>query len=438
MVGSATGAIREELLSAFGVALDAVDPVSAVRRALKRRDRTVLTGGAEFAVSGVVRLVAVGKAAVGMALGAYEALDDLIGEGLVVSATSAEGPPGMVMLTGAHPRPDESSLRAGGAAIDMAKRSSDKDLLLCLISGGGSALIEQPRRGLDLADLVKVQDALVEAGAPIHEMNLVRRHLSLVKNGGLAAEAGGAVLTLLISDVAGAPPSSIASGPTISDDTTPSDAREVLRRRLGERVWPSIVAALGSGVPTRYLADNHWEVVADGSMAGRAAAASLDRHGIPARVVDAQLSGEAADRGRQLVTEGQSGVSVLTGETTVAGSGSGKGGRNQEAALAAALAGAGEPGWVFAALGTDGVDGPTDATGAIVDGGSVSRGNAAGRDAADALRSHNSYDFLEASGDLVRTGPTGTNVGDIWILVRDRETTKYPADRQRRGPGDTR
>jgi hydroxypyruvate reductase len=230
--------------------------------------------------------------------------------------------------------------------------------------------------------------------------------MSQLKNGGLLAASGAArAITLLVSDVIDADPSVIASGPTLADDSTPSQAEAVIRHRLG--VDPP---RLGSRrEPGRH--HHRWQVIADGTIAAHAAAGVLE-----AEVWTTRLRGESSEQATAMVSARGEGAIVATGETTVTVRGPGVGGRNQEAALAAAIALDGGMGW-FAAIGTDGIDGPTDAAGAIVDGGSVDRMRSSGVDPARALASNDSNPALQASGDLVITGPSGTNVGDLWVAL---------------------
>jgi hydroxypyruvate reductase len=299
----------------------------------------------------------------------------------------------------------------------MAEESGDGDLLVALISGGGSSLAELPMEGLDMDDLLVVAREMMEAGAPIEELNCVRRHLSRIKNGGLLEAAGSMnVVSLLISDVVDSPPNVIASGPTMADETTAEQALRILEQRLGPRLSPTVRSALTrpAEVPPSG-ADHTWTVIANGETAAAAAASTLESAGV-LTTITTTLRGEAWKQAQSRVMNCTQGVSIFAGETTVSGATTGKGGRNQEAALAAAIAIAGRPGYTFAAFGTDGIDGPTDAAGAIVDSETVARGDALGLDAALHLESHDSNPFLAATGDLVTTGPTGTNVGDLWFV----------------------
>lgn len=390
--------MRDEILSAYRAALAAVDPERSTRAALERR--TLRPGG--------VWVAALGKAAPAMTRGAVDAVGDRFRQALVVTDHAEPLPKGCSMLLGSHPRPDGRSLTAGRALLSFVAEVPPADTLLVLVSGGGSALAEVPAPSLGVDAVADLLDDLMAVGTPIDELNVVRRHLSQFKNGGLAAATSAAhLITLLVSDVVDAPASTIASGPTLPDHTGPGDAADVVRRRLDRRL-PSVVFAVAPEHP-----DHDWEVVADGRIAVAAAAASID-----GSVWTDALRGEARTTALDMIEAcGPDEVLVAAGETTVTVTGSGAGGRNQEAALAAAIAIA-DTDTGFAALGTDGIDGPTDAAGAIVDGSSAARMRTAGVDPDQCLADHDSNRALAASGDLVTTGPSGTNVGDLWFVVR--------------------
>ena len=412
--------LRGRLEEAYLAALRAVDPAAAVRRHLRRRGDRVEVDGRPLPAVETVRVAALGKAAPGMTRGACEVLDDLVTEGVAVSDHPEPIPEPVRLLLGEHPFPGSGSLAAGKALLDLARHTRQGQLLLVLVSGGGSALAEAPLPGLTLEDLAEVQRRLMAAGTPIEELNCVRRHLSELKDGGLLrAASGGFVATLLISDVVDGPPSAIASGPTLADGSTPGDALAILEARLGAGTPRRVREALKQrAAPTGTDTPHVWSVVADGGTAAQAALQAGRGSGMPTRLVTTALRGEARDAAVAAMRSASGGISILAGETTVTGAVSGRGGRNQEAALAAAILIDGRAGWGFAALGTDGIDGPTDAAGAVVDWESARRGREKGLDPQDHLARHDSYPFLEASGDLVRTGPTGTNVGDVWMVVR--------------------
>lgn len=416
-----SGTLRRGLVDAFRAALSAIDPELVVPRHLRRDGDRLEVAGQSIVWSGSVAVLALGKAAAGMARGVHRALGGLPSTGVVITDHDEPVPAGWRLMLGNHPFPGPDSLEAGSAALELAGGLGTGDLLVALVSGGGSALAEAPADGLDLEELVAVQQALMAAGAPIEELNRARRHLSTLKNGGLARAAAPArVVTLLISDVIDGPVSDVASGPTLADHSTGAEAAEVIRSRLGSVAPVRALRTLEERPAPLPIPDHPHAVVADIDTAVRAAAARLGELGSVVWRETSRLRGEASREAGRVLEAARPGFTVLGGETTVTGASSALGGRNQEAALSAAVAIDGRPG-MFAALATDGIDGPTDAAGAIVDGGTVARGRSAGLDPAVQLRRHESHTFLEASSDLVRTGPTGTNVGDIWMIWRTED-----------------
>ncbi|HEV2150015.1 MAG TPA: DUF4147 domain-containing protein, partial [Longimicrobiaceae bacterium] len=346
--------------------------------------------------------------------------------------------PGVELWPASHPLPDTHGLAGAAAALETARAAGKGDLVLCLLSGGASALWPAPPAGVSLSDLAQTTERLLRAGAPIAETNVVRRHLSRIAGGGLARAAAPArLVTLAISDVVGSAPETIGSGPTVPDGTTYRDALEVLLRHSVE-VPPAVRAHLqrgdagevpenpGRGDPVFARASYH--VVADNREALAAAAEEAERLGYRTAVVADDLEGEAREVAGEVAAlargaHGEGGSArisaafLLGGETTVTVRGQGRGGRNQELALAAALQIEDEPGVVIAALGTDGRDGPTNAAGGMVDGETVGRGRAQGMEARDALERNDAHPFLRATGDLVVTGPTGTNVSDLVLVL---------------------
>lgn len=388
------------IAAALDAALAAVDPEEAVVRGL-----------AEIEVEAPETVLALGKAGPAMTRGALRSLGGA--STVVVVSDHPEPLPAGELLIGSHPVPDEASVAAGRALLDAAAHEGN---ILFLVSGGGSALAEVPADGLTLTDVATVYRLMLAHSVPIEDANTVRIHLSALKGGRLAAAAPGLVTTLAISDV-GPKPELIASGPTTSSGTVPEDALAVLERhRLVDVVPEAVISHLQSAAPPPPVV-GALLVVADGAMAVEAAASEIRRRGVSARVVTTQLSGDARERAAWLARAPDPGEVVLAaGETTVEVRGPGLGGRNQEAALAAALAIEGTD-LVFAAFGTDGVDGPTDAAGAVVDGETAGRIRASGVDPRVALDTSDSHTALAAGGALIRTGPTGTNVADLWMTV---------------------
>ena len=347
-------------------------------------------------------------------------------------------PAGATWHIAAHPVPDDRSVVAGRAVLGVAGAANDGDLMLLLLSGGASALMALPADGISLEDKQRASERLLNEGAEIHALNAVRKHLSAIKGGQLAAAAGGHVLTLAVSDVVGDEPSAIGSGPCVPDATTFADALMELDRHGGRARYPAAVVARFTAGVTGAISETPkagdprlsrsaarviggaWTAV-DGA---RAAAQSL---GYIVHVVEEPSTGEARLASRRLVdaalriaeTRGAQVCVLAAGEMTVRVVGTGRGGRNQECALAMARGlDAFGTAVVAASIGTDGVDGPTDAAGGVVDSTTLARAEAAGLGPPERyLDNNNSYVFLDELGDLVRTGPTNTNVGDLQVIL---------------------
>ena len=425
--------LREEALACLRAAIAAVEPERLVRHHL--RSPAAAPPGA-----GPVRLAAIGKAAAAMARGAAEALGERFAGGVVVSPPGTEGPlpAGCRAVTGGHPVPDAGSVAGGRAVLELAGSLGADDHLVCAISGGGSALMTLPPAGLSLADVQATTTALLRAGATIGELNAVRKHLDRLKGGRLAHAAAPAhTLGLVLSDVVGDPLDVIASGPLSPDPTSFSDAVEVLRRRGVLEETPAAVRAhLDAGLrgeveESPKEGDRCFErvvvrIVGNNELAAMGALAEAERRGYAGRLLTTELAGEAREAGRELARAalaeraagaGGPGCLVAAGETTVTVTGSGSGGRNQELALGAAEFLAGHEAVLLASAGTDGIDGPTDAAGAMVDGTTASRAAALGLDPAAALAGNDAYPFFRALDDLIVTGPTGTNVMDVQVVL---------------------
>ena len=421
---------RTTVLEILESALAEVEPDRAVHRALCYQDAALEVAGARFELADVdrVMLLAFGKAAPAMARAAVDELQGLDVEGLVISNHAELVSEGLELRVTGHPLPDERSASAARAALDLLQRAGEGDLVLCLISGGGSALLELPAAGISLADEQATVDVLLSSGADISQLNTVRKHLSAVKGGRLAQAADPAFLcTLILSDVVGSPLDVIASGPSVPDPTTYLDALAVLDRYdLRQRVPSAVIDHLETGreagideTPKTPYARQVVTVIGDGAAAAAGAATAARRAGMPVAIATTTMTGDARSQALRCLEQAGPGVTIFAGETTVKVTGKGRGGRNQEAALAAAGALAGDSATIFAALGTDGVDGPTEAAGAMVDGNTLARGTKLGLDAQRSLADNDSGTYLAATGDLLITGPTGTNVGDLWIVIRD-------------------
>jgi hydroxypyruvate reductase len=327
---------------------------------------------------------------------------------------------------------------AARRALHVSQSSGRDDLLIVLLSGGGSALMALPAEGITLQEKQQTARTLMQESADIYELNTVRKHLSAIKGGQLAAAAGGAVLSLAISDVVGDDLSVIASGPTVPDASTFAQALAILGRRGGHAIYPDAVVerirqgVAGAVAETPKPGDARFaqataRVIGPQRGAIHGAASAAESLGYHVHVVPQPVTGEArlsAQRHVARVVEATRSMPrpaciISSGETTVTVRGTGKGGRNQEFALAMAssLADLG-PHVAAASIGTDGIDGPTDAAGAIVDPSTFARAAAAGLDPpGHYLDKNNSYVFFEAIGDLIRTGPTSTNVGDLQVIL---------------------
>lgn len=440
-----TRALRRVVRDLFLSGLRAVAADQAVIRSLRLEGRTLRVGLRRWTLPGDGRvwIVGAGKASGAMASAAELALREVVAGGWVNVKDGHLAPTERVKLHEAsHPLPDERGLFGAGEILKIARQARPQDLLLCLFSGGGSALLPAPVEGVSLEDKQRVTELLLRSGATIDEMNCVRKHLSRVKGGQLARVAWPTpVVSLLISDVLGDRLDVIASGPTAPDPTTFGEALAVLDKygltqelqttpllqhlRLGAR--GEIPDTPKPGDPIFEAVQN--EIVASNALAVKAVEKLAGKEGFNTVVLTSQLRGEAKEVGRvlasvawEIVRHGRPvrppACVISGGETTVRlGKTPGKGGRNQELALAAALELPPLPGVVLLSAGTDGTDGPTDAAGAVVDGLTVKRARAKGLEPAHFLADHDSYRFFQKTGELLITGPTGTNVMDLQILL---------------------
>ena len=351
-------------------------------------------------------------------------------EGLVVTRYGHRVPTARIeVVEAAHPVPDAGGREAAARILSLAEGLSADDLALCLISGGGSALLTLPAPGIALADKQAMTGALLRSGAAIDEINCVRKHLSAIKGGRLGAACHPArVVSLLISDVAGDDPAVIGSGPTVPDPTTFADALAVLQK-YGIAEPAALIRHLEGGAEEtpkqgdRRLAEAETRMVATPAMALAAAAEAAREAGYEPVILGDALEGEARVLAREhagLARDAAPGTVLLSGgEATVTVTGAGRGGPNAEYALALALALDGAPGIFATACDTDGIDGTEDNAGALVTPDTLARAREAGEDAAARLAGNDGYGFFAGLGDLVMTGPTLTNVNDFRaILVR--------------------
>jgi hydroxypyruvate reductase len=428
---TALAALRADVAAIAEAALAGVSPRVLVPAALAGVAADTVADGTPLHV------IAVGKAAAGMFSAFADAVPGRVADALAIGPVRPPRWRGARWVSGGHPLPTDGSIEAGRAALALAARVPSTGRLLLLLSGGASALMAVPAPGLSLAAKGRTTQILLAAGAAISELNAVRKHLSAVKGGRLAAACPSPTVTLALSDVVGDELSVIGSGPGVPDNSTWADARAVLRAFGGDAAHdPDVLAYVErgcagerpetpkSGDAAMRRARAH--VIGGRAEAMRAAAAAARERGYDAHVVDAAVTGEARDaaaqwwraHGAPLVAAGRRLALVSSGETTVRVRGSGRGGRNQEFALALVphLAMATTP-CVIASIGTDGIDGPTDAAGAVVDPTTARRAAGDGLVAAAYLDRNDSHAFFAALGDLLQPGPTGTNVGDLQVLL---------------------
>jgi hydroxypyruvate reductase len=440
----------EKMERVIAAALEAADPRAAVRRVVSLVGDRLEIAGQSFDLSGFrrIRLIGAGKASQAMARGLLDVLGERVSAGLLIAKHLSDGqeplPAQVRVLLGGHPVPSAESVASAQELVHFLQPGLDgtgmeDDLLFILISGGGSALMTLPVEGITLADLQELTRQLLACGAEIGEINTLRKHLDQVKGGGLARLAAPArVITLILSDVIGSPLDVIASGPTVADSTTYEQAIDILRKyEIEDQVPAAIRRVLERGargeLPETVKANSPAlarvtnRIVASNPQAAEAALAEARAHGFNTLLLTTSLQGEAAGAGGRLALllkgvaeEGQPlqrpACIVVGGETTVTLRGNGKGGRNQEMALAAAMLLANVPQVAFVTFATDGEDGPTDAAGAVVSGETFRRAQTLGFDPQAYLQNNDSYNFFAALGDLIITGPTGTNVNDLVFM----------------------
>jgi glycerate 2-kinase len=444
---SITERMREEAFAIFHSALEAVDPVRAIHRHVSMDNGALVVSGTRLDLNDYDRIwvVGAGKGAAPMA----QAIEDLLGERIFEGAIVVKDGHGLPLKRvriheAGHPVPDQRSMQGGEDILSLVKRAKERDLVISVLSGGGSALLVAPAQGVTLKDKQEVTRLLLSCGATIHEINSVRKHLSRIKGGGLARSAHPAtVVSLILSDVIGDDLDVIASGPVVPDPSTFHQAEAVLK---GYGIWKQVPKSVrghiekgmkGEIEETAKPGDTSFQnditaLVGTNLQALEAAEKEAETQGYRTLILSAMVEGETRETARmhagiakQIMASGHPvpppACILFGGETTVTLQGKGKGGRNMEFALASALALEGERHVVVLSGGTDGTDGPTDAAGAIVDGETVGRARSQGLDPVDHLRRNDAYPFFQSLGDLVITGPTRTNVMDVCImLVRDK------------------
>ena len=407
--------LRRDAEAVVRSAIDAVRPDAAVRRALAR-----------IALTEDLYLAAVGKAGWQMASAAVRHLERPLRRGIVLTKYGhiMGEIPGVICREAGHPVPDEGSFRGAREILEMTRGLRAEDMVLFLLSGGGSALFEEPL--IPPEELQDVTNQLLACGADIVEMNTIRKRLSAVKGGRFARWCAPArVEAVILSDIVGDPLDMIASGPAAADPSTCAQAREIVRKyRL--RLSPAALECLDRETP-KTVENVHTQVIGSVRELCRAAAAKCEALGYRPQILTDRLDGEAREAGTMLarkakeVPPGTGRTALIAGgETVVHLTGSGLGGRNQEIALAAAEELRGVRNAALISVGSDGTDGPTDAAGGYADGGTFDALLRRGIRIADVLRNNDAYHALNAVDCLIRTGPTGTNVNDVTVALIDR------------------
>ena len=428
--------MENDLREILDAGLAAAEPERAIRRVLNVEEGAIAAGERRYEPRRLF-VLAVGKAAGAMARAAHRLLGERVSGGLVVTKEGHDGgPEEFETIFSAHPEPDERGVEAANRVREMAESLEEGDLLLALISGGASALLADPASDISLDELKELTGDLLRSGADISEINTVRKHVSTLKGGGLAEiSAPAETLALLLSDVVGDAPSSIASGLTAPDPTTLEDARDVLRR-YGIEPPESVANHLEETDDTPKPGDALFEKVTSlicggGWHAAEATVGKARELGYTPLLLSTSFTGDAGAAASMYAAVIQETLAsgnpvsppcaiVGAGELTVTVRGEGSGGPNQEFSLALALALDGIDGWAAFSVDTDGNDGPTDAAGALVDGGTVSAIRNAGADPDEAMNTNDTYPALKAVDALLVTGPTGTNVNDLRVaLVQD-------------------
>ena len=434
---------RDQVWDILSAALAAVDPAQAIRQNVSLEGDSLRIGQRSYDLSSYERIFVAGGGKAGSPMVA--AIEEILGQRITAGLVNVKHgylPPEAAdvqrveIVQAGHPTPDEAGRRGAERMVEMLSNLTERDLVICLISGGGSALMTLPQPTISLVDVQALTGALLRCGATINEINAVRKHISRIKGGQLARLIHPAqVVSLILSDVVGNPLDVIASGPTVPDTTTFAQAYGVLEKYdLLDKVPTSIVEHLATGVADK-IAETPKEgeavfatvynlIVGSNEIAARAALNQAQESGFNTQLLSTYVEGEAREVAKVLAAVAkemaQSGQPiprpaclVVGGETTVTITGEGKGGRNQEMALAAALAIEGWEDVMVVTLATDGTDGPTDAAGGVATGETVTWARELGLDPEEYLANNDSYHFLEALGELIVTGPTNTNVNDL-------------------------
>lgn len=451
LISKSGSTARTIALKLFNAGLCAADPGLAVRNTLQADQSLILPQSSkDSTLPGLTDgncyrtvIIAIGKAACAMAEAAYDSISQhrQIENGLVVTNyENRKTVRGFDVLGAGHPVPDRNGLYAAGLIAERLKTLQANDLLMALISGGGSALLPLPHENLSLEDKISTTTQLLQCGAAIDDINCVRKHLSSIKGGHMARLASPATVhTLMVSDVIGDDPGTIASGPTVPDNTTYQHALNIVKHYgISKRIPHTVVEHLQAGVKgviaeTPESGDSCFQssrhvVIGSNTASVKAMQNAASQSELRTEIYTSRLSGEAREQAKILMRYAEQKIEsihqplaiIAGGETTVTIKGNGKGGRNQEFCLAFAIAAeqsAKMKHWILLSAGTDGRDGPTDAAGGIVDEQTVSRIHAQAGNPEEFLDANDAYHALQAAGDLLITGSTGTNVADLLILL---------------------
>ena len=435
----------EKISRVLAAAINAVDPANSVAKYLQRSQSQLTVGSQIFDLNTIQRVFVIGfgKASIPMGRAAAKILGDYLTQGILITKSHAskliiQNSP-FTIVEASHPVPNQRGVEGAKLIIELLQSTRPNDLVLFLISGGGSALLTAPVQNVSLSDLQKLNNILLASGAEIYETNTLRKHLSQVKGGNLARMAYPAkVVSLILSDVIGDPLDAIASGPTVPDPTTFEDAMEIIEKhKLSEELPLPIQnhflqGTLGDIPETPKENDPAFEnthniIVGNNLEAAQAAAERASIEGFSTLLLTTRLKGEASQLGPMLASIAQQvhltgeplprpACIIAGGESTVTLRGDGRGGRNQELALSAVADLEGLSDTFLIALVTDGDDGPTDAAGAVVSGNTLSQANQMGLNHIEFLSRNAAYDFFDPLGDLLKPGPTQTNVNDLSLI----------------------
>lgn len=434
--------LKKDAWEIIKASLDAANPKLAIKENLffDKTNRKIKVKDKEFEVNGNVYLLAVGKASFPMVEGVLEILDGLIKKGYIVVPYGYKHEnkieKNIEILYSSHPIPDKNGEKAAKIILDFVKSLKEEDILIFLLSGGGSALLPLPKDGITLEDKMETTKLLLSCSARIQEINAVRKHLSKIKGGQLAENCKGQIITLVVSDVLGNPLDSIASGPTVPDPTTYKDVYNILKKysiweKIPERVKDLIHKGINGEIPDtpKMIDPKHFTtiILSNRTCIEKAIQKAKDLRYNPL-LITGFLEGEAKEVAKVIagivkeIKFSKNPISppcalILGGETTVTIKGGGLGGRNQELALSFAIEVQGIDNILLISFATDGRDGPTDSAGAFADGHTIKRAELLKLDPIDYLLNNDSYHFFEKLGDLIKTGPTHTNVNDLTIVL---------------------